>query len=994
MEHPPLSDLADAMADFQSVSSRILPHWISVSSFLREDPAAEAVDGGEAALQRRQTEINLLSNAMHFLSHAQHALSDLVVSCSQRPPRELRARPLQPHPVMAFLEPDGGNAGHGVPFMMPVAGGRHFVAQPMQRMATMTTPTSSPTTSSRSQSTGGAPVQAATSTSTSSASVPVTGTNPTMVNSPPMEMEVTLAPIVVGIEVTENEPAGNSQQQQPSVTSTSSRTSTTTTASSTDSRSIGMAAQELMERLSSSMQQHLSNIPATRTETSPSSSGTGTATTTATTNTNSGQAAASTQTSGTTTSTSTTQVHYSGMPFIPPPPVPLPPGMGLFPTAPPPSGSVGFDPFLPCTSHHLPSPFVVGRRIRGSAVPQQQRLRSSSVPPSRRSHEAGASAATRTAMGATGLAGARVPNSPNSETANGSNQRQQPIGSGQFNLNGLFNSAQGLVQPHWDNRQDNQPQPQRNQPHGQPSSLAMALDPDLLGLFQQLMQDQQSGRITPDEANVMNLMGGVFAQVINAMSGGGGQATTVRQFLSQMSDYSYVEGENIFTDLLMTVASQLTFGDIIQLLSGSQANVSQLRLPLRRFILTRIMHRPQNEEQDDAGSSSSPSSQELETAMLAFADDMFPEMEAMAVIANVREGIDFAETLHSFFTTSLTSLVLCIFQSSEDAFSGGFLPMFRQVCSQFVALCNHCFSDSQASLERLLENRLSLISDDVGPTLQQWTMSSAIGHLRTYVAGVNIPEADIAGFVVGTEEGARRRTKRNAKKTTNTAEEEENFATPRSSPELMDMAEHQVKQQPPSPRSDVAIDDDKEKAVEEVVPFTIPPPVDLSDQAFPPSLLPHPSDANAIDVVVGSEPWHRALPPEWVPIVARDVQKQQKCEDDNVPAASNAYLSTQPAKRRKLATESKPPSGPVMALVTECLQEAVSSAGIVQQQATSQPLERSLARDVMREETQDELLGPAAEATAMGTIKSRLEKDPDFDEERYPNSTAFLKKKC
>ena len=28
------------------------------------------------------------------------------------------------------------------------------------------------------------------------------------------------------------------------------------------------------------------------------------------------------------------------------------------------------------------------------------------------------------------------------------------------------------------------------------------------------------------------------------------------------------------------------------------------------------------------------------------------------------------------------------------------------------------------------------------------------------------------------------------------------------------------------------------------------------------------------DMVVGGEPWHRALPSDWVPIIARDIQRQ------------------------------------------------------------------------------------------------------------------------
>ena len=36
------------------------------------------------------------------------------------------------------------------------------------------------------------------------------------------------------------------------------------------------------------------------------------------------------------------------------------------------------------------------------------------------------------------------------------------------------------------------------------------------------------------------------------------------------------------------------------------------------------------------------------------------------------------------------------------------------------------------------------------------------------------------------------------------------------------------------------------------------------------------------DMVVGSEPWHRALPADWVPIIARDIQRQAEQEEQVV----------------------------------------------------------------------------------------------------------------
>ena len=90
LQHPPLSELADAMDELQRTEDRFRPFRQRMYELLRSDPTFENDQGRLEAQQlfNRSTEV------MHLLSHVQHALSDAVVNMNQDTPRHIRASPL------------------------------------------------------------------------------------------------------------------------------------------------------------------------------------------------------------------------------------------------------------------------------------------------------------------------------------------------------------------------------------------------------------------------------------------------------------------------------------------------------------------------------------------------------------------------------------------------------------------------------------------------------------------------------------------------------------------------------------------------------------------------------------------------------------------------------------------------------------------------------------------------------------------------------------
>ena len=103
---------------------------------------------------------------------------------------------------------------------------------------------------------------------------------------------------------------------------------------------------------------------------------------------------------------------------------------------------------------------------------------------------------------------------------------------------------------------------------------------------------------------------------------------------------------------------------------------------------------------------------------------------------------------------------------------------------------------------------------------------------------------------------------------------------------------------------------------------------------------------------------------------------------------SDAYLTTQPAKRRKLAAAQKP-EGSVEEVIAETIEDAVQTSGVrpmlgATGAATLSDMSRAVARDAN--------LQQGVEGEAMSALKRRIKADPDVKDEKHPNAKAFAKK--
>ena len=458
IRHPPPEVLAEVMEEYQRTNARLVTHQNNLIPILRNDATYDSND----EMNVHQTMFNSISQITHFLSHAQHAMSDITLNFSRPPPRQLRARVFVIPSVSAVVQagPISVNIGEAT-----LGGGRtsattNATTNSSARTSSTTTSTSVPTTATRSTSaTASSPSR--TAASSGSRSFPIPGGFGSFVVRSPQH--------------------------------------TTTTSSSGPSRT---ANDEIQALLNNAMQQAFRSVPSVSASSGTSRRGSSPSMS------NSSRASQGTQ-----SSSGTGTGRAQG-----PPIVPLSSQMGS-----PVVGNLNsFDPFLPCSSHHIPNPRTP---TGGSRFPY------------------------------------RVPRTGRNESANGTPSRTSSLDRRSTVNRPRAPPSQGTT---WVTA---------NPPSagisfaGPGAGGAPPLEPFLTGMGNIINQMFGGSTEAPnqEDLNVMSMIQGVMGQVANSMSGQH-QGQTIAQFLNSLPDYNYVEGESMVIDLLMTLAQHINFSVSIYLL--------------------------------------------------------------------------------------------------------------------------------------------------------------------------------------------------------------------------------------------------------------------------------------------------------------------------------------------------------------------------------------------------------------------------------------------
>ena len=132
VDHPPPRMMSEVMAEYRRTEQRLQPHWDRLDTMLQEDPVFES----EEVQTQHQTLFKAVTEIMHFMSHAQHAMSDAMMNLGSSPPRQLRARPFVIAPIVQSA------VVQNVPLQVPINRGG---ARRPERMPSTPPSTSAPT---------------------------------------------------------------------------------------------------------------------------------------------------------------------------------------------------------------------------------------------------------------------------------------------------------------------------------------------------------------------------------------------------------------------------------------------------------------------------------------------------------------------------------------------------------------------------------------------------------------------------------------------------------------------------------------------------------------------------------------------------------------------------------------------------------------------------------------------------------------------------------
>ncbi|XP_004695180.1 PREDICTED: large proline-rich protein BAG6 isoform X6 [Condylura cristata] len=300
-------------------------------------------------------------------------------------------------------------------------------------------------------------------------------------------------------------------------------------------------------------------------------------------------------------------------------------------------------------------------------------------------------------------------------------------------------------------------------------------------------------------------------------------------------------------------------------------------------------------------------------------------------LVQVQPGVDIIRTNLEFLQEQFNSIAAHVLHCTDSGFGARLLELCNQGLFECLALNLHCLGGQQMELAAVINGRIRRMSRGVNPSLVSWL--TTIMGLRLQVVLDHMP--------VG--------------------------------PDAILRYVRRVGDPPqPVPEEPMEVQGSERTSPEPQRENASPAPGTTAEEAMSRGPPPAPEGGSREEqdgASAETEPWAAAVPPEWVPIIQQDIQSQRKVKPQ--PPLSDAYLSGMPAKRRKTMQG----EGPQL-LLSEAVSRAAKAAG-------ARPLTspESLSRDLEAPEVQE-----SYRQQLRADIQKRLQEDPNYSPQRFPNA--------
>ncbi|XP_058867269.1 large proline-rich protein BAG6-like isoform X4 [Acipenser ruthenus] len=370
------------------------------------------------------------------------------------------------------------------------------------------------------------------------------------------------------------------------------------------------------------------------------------------------------------------------------------------------------------------------------------------------------------------------------------------------------------------------------------------------------------------------------------------------------------------------------FGDLLSLICQNFSMVDMVMLLHGQFQpLQRIQPQLSSFFREQYLQGQEPTDANIRTA----SDTLINELEEHIIESfssvSVREGVDITRTNLDFLREQFNCIATHILQCADHTFGLRLLELCNQGLFECLALNLYCLRGEQSALTAVINDRIRRMSADVNPSLVNWLTTIMGIRLQMILEHMPVTEEQILHYVRNTR----------------------SEAVPETAPEPLSEEMPEVMERETS---------------------ASPVPATTAEEAMPSPEQPVSMGAQRAEPE--SEPWAATVPPvrqEWVPIIRQDLQTQRKMKSQ--PPLSDAYLCGMPAKRRKTAQS----DGPYPSL-SEAVNRAARTVG-------AKPITSS-------ESLQGDLDTPELQEAYTNQVKSdiqkRLQEDPEYSTQRFPNT--------